>query len=121
VVEPTDIDRCQCLRDNIVRQLISEWQLSVLQKLPSQENSPVAETVRGYKIASLGLLAVMDVLPNTIYASEALFAYVSSSKRLPKNYVPFVRHTSAPSFHSEPANLAHEESLSASRTARKLA
>ena len=37
------------------------------------KNSPVAETVRGYKIASQGLLAVMGVLPNTICASEAFF------------------------------------------------
>jgi hypothetical protein len=46
------------------------------------ENSPVAETVRGYKIASLGLLACDGLSPTTIYPSEALCAYVSSAERL---------------------------------------
>jgi hypothetical protein len=35
-------------------------------------------------------LPVMDVLPNTIYASEAFLPLSLSDKNLPRNYVPFV-------------------------------
>jgi hypothetical protein len=37
----------------------------------------------------------MDVLPNTIYASEAFLAMSICAKDLPKNYVPFVDVTDA--------------------------
>ena len=43
----------------------------------------------------MGLLAVMDVLPNTIYASEAFLPISLSNKDLPGNYVPFVCRTDA--------------------------
>ncbi len=40
-------------------------------------------------------LPLMDVLPNTIYASEAFLAMSICTKDLPKNYVPFVDVTEA--------------------------
>ncbi|MEX2308593.1 MAG: hypothetical protein WD738_13410 [Pirellulales bacterium] len=51
-------------------------------RIAAAENSPVAGTVRGYMIASLGLLAGDGLPPTTIYAREALYAQVTFSERL---------------------------------------
>ena len=46
-VEPDNIQCFQCLRHRTFRQYIREWQVAVLQELPSQKTHLLRETVPG--------------------------------------------------------------------------
>ena len=83
------------MRDDALSEHIGERKVSILKKLPPQEIRllPNRSSVRiSQPWASL---PVMDVLPNTIYASEAFLPISLSNKDLPRFYVPFVDQTEA--------------------------
>jgi hypothetical protein len=74
------------LRDDALSEHTGERKVSILKKLPPQETRllPKPSLVRvPHPWASL---PVMDVLPSTIYASEAFLPISLSDKNLPRNY-----------------------------------
>jgi hypothetical protein len=94
-VHPERLDRCQCLRDDLLREDVGAWQISVLKILPSQDSDllPKPSLVR---ITHSRGLRLMGLLPKNHLPKRGLFAYVSSSQGLAENYVPFVTSTDAP-------------------------
>src|ERR1700676_177760 len=81
-VHPERIDRGQCPRHNLLREDVAEWQISVLNKLTPQKTDLLAKPSLVRMMHPWASLPLMGLLPKTIYASEASFAYVILSNGL---------------------------------------
>jgi hypothetical protein len=84
-VVPACANRRECLRNDFRREHIRERQISVLKKLLSQKTHLTLDPTLGKMPHPRASLPMMGVLPNLIYAREALFAYVNSPERDMKN------------------------------------
>jgi hypothetical protein len=84
-VVPACANRRECLRNDFPREHVSERQVSILKKLLSQKTHLTLDPSLGKMPHPWASLPVMGVLPNPIYAREAVFAYVNSYERDMKN------------------------------------
>ena len=110
-IQPAHIDCCQCLRDDPLGEHIAERQISVLKKLTSQKSHLLPKPSLARISHPWASLPVMDVLPNTIYAREAFFAYVTSSYGLAGD-LRAIRHIDR-SIKMAPENRARNHSFAA--------
>jgi hypothetical protein len=90
-IHPIHFDRRQGTCYHRLGKHVAERQTSVLKKLPPQEAHLLPKPTR-VRISHPGAsLPVMDVVTNTIYAGEALFAYVNLCQQLARN-LRAIRH-----------------------------
>jgi hypothetical protein len=89
---PYTVNRCQSLRDKVLRQNIAEGKAIVLEKLVPEEiellPKPSLVTITHHS----GLLAGDGTVQRTIYASEAFLPMSFCVKHFLHFYVPFVSH-----------------------------
>ncbi len=90
-VQPANIDCRQCLRDDPLREDVAERQISVLQKLTSQEAHLLPKPSLVRILHPCGLLAGDGVVDKHHLRERGLFAYINVSQEVTEE-VRAIRH-----------------------------